>query len=99
DRLSDWTDQFALAVTYCQLRGGRVPFPEPPPGAPENRGRTAPDVTMLPEKEQPIVARALSAVPQARWPTCREMMAELTKGVKPERPPRLPRETHHGLPE
>ena len=30
-RLSDWTDQYALAVTYCQLRGGRLPFPDTPP--------------------------------------------------------------------
>src|SRR5262249_39129718 len=29
-RLSDWTDQYALAVTYCQLRGGRLPFTDTP---------------------------------------------------------------------
>src|SRR5262249_36154006 len=26
--LSDRSDQYALAVTYCQLRGGRLPFPD-----------------------------------------------------------------------
>src|SRR5438445_671717 len=24
-RLSDWTDQFSLGVTYCELRSGRLP--------------------------------------------------------------------------
>src|SRR5262249_14214956 len=29
-RVSDRTDQYALAVCYCQLRGGRLPFPDSP---------------------------------------------------------------------
>src|SRR5947209_16690599 len=29
-RLSNRTDQYALAITYCQLRGGRLPFPDTP---------------------------------------------------------------------
>jgi serine/threonine protein kinase len=82
-RLSDWTDQYALAVTYCQLRGGRLPFPEsprtfnaPPPA------RVAPDLTMLTEEEKPMIARALAPVPQDRWPSCGEMMTQLTRLLK-----------------
>ena len=30
-RISDRTDQYALAVTYCELRGGRLPFADTPP--------------------------------------------------------------------
>src|SRR5262249_47038336 len=66
------SDQYSLAVTYCQLRGGRLPF----------RGRTladfrqahlrqAPDLSMLPEEERAVVGRALAKVPSARWPNCR----------------------------
>ena len=29
-RISDWTDQYSLAVTYCELRGGRLPFADTP---------------------------------------------------------------------
>jgi serine/threonine protein kinase len=80
-RLSDWTDQYSLAVTYCQLRGARLPFPPSStltdtirPGT-----RPAPDLTMLADAERPIVARALSVMPQERWSCCREFMTELTQ--------------------
>ncbi len=76
-RLSDWTDQYALAVTYCQLRGGRLPFPDTPATFQRSYTRPAPDLSMLPEEERPIVSRALSLIPQARWPSCREFIARL----------------------
>src|SRR5262249_24703149 len=44
--VSRWSDQYALAVTYCQLRGGRLPF----------AGRShwqGPDLGMVPEAERP----------------------------------------------
>ena len=49
--LSSRSDQFSLAVTYCQLRGGRLPF------EPGDWERKKPDLTMLPELERRIVAR------------------------------------------
>jgi serine/threonine protein kinase len=79
-RLSDRTDQYALAVAYCLLRGGRLPFPErPPPESP--LVPAAPDLNMLSEGERPIIARALAPVPMARWPSCGELIAELQSGV------------------
>ncbi|MBY0525766.1 MAG: serine/threonine protein kinase [Gemmataceae bacterium] len=78
-RLSDWTDQFSLAVTYCQLRGGRLPFP-PMSAMPERTHiRPAPDLTMLPDKERPIVARALALAPQDRWPSSTDLVNALKK--------------------
>lgn len=76
-RLSNWTDQYSLAVTYCELRGGSLPFPETPATFEHGYIRPAPDLTMLPVKERPIIARALSVVPQDRWPTCAELMRRL----------------------
>src|SRR5437879_490115 len=38
-----------------------------------------PDLTMLPEGERPVVARALAKNPEERWPTCREFIEALTK--------------------
>lgn len=80
-RLSDWTDQYALGVTYCVLRGGRLPFTDTPTTFQRPYIRPTPDLTMLPDVERPIVGRALSPVPQNRWPTCGEFIAQLSKVI------------------
>lgn len=78
-KLSDWTDQYALAVTYCQLRGGRLPFADTPGSFKRHYTRPAPDLSMLTEAEQAVIARALLPIPQDRWPTCTDMMSELAR--------------------
>jgi serine/threonine protein kinase len=81
-RLSDWTDQYSLGVSYCVLRGGRLPFRDTPAKFEKNFVRSAPpDLSMLPVAEQPIVQRALSHTPQDRWPSCREFISRLSKVV------------------
>jgi len=80
-RLSDWTDQYALAISYCELRACRLPFTDTPATFVKNFVRMPPDLTMLPEAERPIVYRALAPTPQDRWPTCKEFMARLSKVV------------------
>lgn len=74
------TDQYSLAVAYCHLRGGRPPTPV---GAVERAPRAFPwiegplDLTMIPAIERPSVARALSAEPGRRWPSCRAFVEAL----------------------
>src|SRR5262249_16864917 len=80
-RLSSQTDQYALAVTYCFLRAGRLPFDATPTTFQSNSTRPTPDLTMLSPGERPVIARALHPVPQNRWPTCGEMMARLSRVV------------------
>ena len=80
-RLSQWTDQFALAVTYCELRGGRRPFPNTPSTFKPEYTLPEPDLSMLSPEERPLIARALNPVPTERWKTCREMMTHLSKIV------------------
>jgi serine/threonine protein kinase len=71
--LSQQTDQYALAVTYCELRTGRLPFAEAaPPGS-------EPDLSLLGPEEQPLLTRALARTPQDRWPSCREFLAQLRR--------------------
>jgi serine/threonine protein kinase len=77
-QLSERTDQYALAVTYCQLRGNRLPFTDTPARFECSYVRPAPDLSMLAPDEQPIIARALAPVPQDRWPSCTEMMQRLS---------------------
>lgn len=81
--LSDRSDQYSLAVTYCQLRTGYLPFPEESGSIDKNHARPAPDLSPLVAAEQPILARALSLVPQNRWPSCTEMIERLEKVVAP----------------
>ncbi|GIW82992.1 MAG: hypothetical protein KatS3mg105_4799 [Gemmatales bacterium] len=78
-RLSDHTDQYALAVSYCQLVSGKFPFHDTPSKFTEDYVRPAPDLSMLAEAERPIIARALSPVPQQRYPTCQELINELKR--------------------
>lgn len=82
--LSDRTDQYALAVTYCQLRTGRLPFHETPQKVEPNYVRPAPDLSLLSPAERPILARALCPVPQDRWPTCADMMTRLSEALAAE---------------
>jgi serine/threonine protein kinase len=76
-RISDRSDQYSLAVTYCHLRGGRLPFSDTPTSFTRSYVRPKPDLTMLDPAERPIVARALDPVPQQRWPSSVEMMQQL----------------------
>jgi serine/threonine protein kinase len=80
--LSDRSDQFALAVTYLQLRTGVLPFPDSPSCFRATYHRPAPDLSGLTPAERPIITRALAAVPQDRWPSCAEMMRRLTAAIK-----------------
>jgi serine/threonine protein kinase len=79
-QLSQWTDQYALAVTYCELRSGRRPF-KPPSRFGDEQAAPILDLDMLPELERPLLARALSPTPMNRWRSCTEMMTYLTKVV------------------
>jgi serine/threonine-protein kinase len=79
--LTDGTDQYALAVTYCLLRGGKVPFPDTPPKFDQTYIRPDPDLTMVSDAERLIIARALSPAPPSRWPSCTELIASLAKAV------------------
>ena len=79
--LSDRTDQYALAVSYCWLRGGRLPFADSPLDFQTRYVRPAPDLSMLSPGERPLVARALSHAPQGRWPSCGQLIARLTEAV------------------
>jgi serine/threonine protein kinase len=74
--LTRWTDQYALAVCYCQLRGG-MPFLDTPDTFEPTYVRPTPDLSFLTPAEQPAVARALATVPEQRWPSCSDLSKEL----------------------
>jgi serine/threonine-protein kinase len=80
--LSDRTDQYALAVSYCELRTGQLPFHDTPGHFDKHYQRPEPDLSLVDAPERAVLARALNPVPQDRWSSCREMMERLTHGVR-----------------
>jgi serine/threonine protein kinase len=76
-RLSPHSDQYSLAVSYCQLRGGRLPFEGSCHEVMFGHIQRVPDLTMVPEAERPALARALAKRPDDRWPTCQVFVDEL----------------------
>jgi serine/threonine protein kinase, bacterial len=75
--LNERTDQYSLAITYYQLRTGRLPFVDTPRSISADYVRPAPELDLVSPAEQRVLARALAHVPQDRWPSCREMMQQL----------------------
>ncbi len=71
NKISKHSDQYSLAVVYCELLTGFRPF------SGKNIRQLAlqhmtepPDLSMLPEADRPAVAKALAKNPEDRFPTC-----------------------------
>ena len=80
------SDQYSLAIVYQQMLTGETPFD----------GTTAarlaaqhlkqpPTLTLLPKRDQPIIARALSKDPDKRFGGCREFVEALIEAEKHDR--------------
>jgi serine/threonine protein kinase len=77
DRAYASSDQYSLAVTYCLLRTGRLPFDGAPTEIMRGHLKGQPDLTGLPPQEREIVGKALSKHPKKRWKSCREFLQQL----------------------
>ena len=80
---SSQSDQYSLAVTYCHLRGGRLPFTGGMAEIMAGHLLEPPDLTMLPEGEREAAARALAKEPRDRWGSCRAFVEALRRGSPP----------------
>jgi hypothetical protein len=84
NQATPWSDQYSLAVAYCQLRGGRLPFTGTDMQVIRAHVQDEPDLSMLPTKEeQLVVRRALAKTPKHRWKSCGAFVAALRAGAKP----------------
>ena len=63
------SDQYMLAITYCELRTGQLP---------KRKGRTISNLNMPPH-ELGVILYSLSRHPKDRWPSCRALIAELCR--------------------
>jgi formylglycine-generating enzyme required for sulfatase activity len=82
NEMSRWSDQYSLAITYCQLRGNRLPFEGPLAAVVTGHLLGEVHLDMIPEPERPAVARALAKKPQERWPNCTAFVTALAASVK-----------------
>jgi serine/threonine protein kinase len=101
-RTARQSDQYGLAVTYCQLRRGRLPFEGDSASMTAGHLYGKPELSGLPEAERPILERALAKEPDDRWLDCRsfvEALRALDSSVAPEILPRPedPAETFPGV--
>ncbi len=82
-KTSQYSDQYSLAITYCQLRGGRVPFDGTIAKITFGHLTRPPDLSMLPAEEQPPVMRALAKNPAERWANCTDFVDALEACAAP----------------
>jgi serine/threonine protein kinase len=84
-QITPYSDQYSLAISYCQLRGGNLPFPGEPFEVVGKSPNPLPDLRNLAQRERQAVARALAQHPQDRWPNCRTFVQQLLEGPQPGR--------------
>ena len=78
-RLTDRTDQFSLAVTYCDLRVAVLP-----PTVEDVAGSTmVSHLSVLSREERFVLAKAMDRNWINRWPSCSAFMEALTRVVDP----------------
>lgn len=83
-RASSTTDQFSLAVTYCDLVAGeRILLPPSEFVGAEASLRV--DLSKLRTRERTVLERALAPDPSRRWPSCGAFVNALRDAAKPSR--------------
>jgi serine/threonine protein kinase len=82
-KVTRWSDQYSLAITYFQLRSGTLPYGLHISAYDQMmrqlEGRL--DLAVLPLAERRIVSRATHVVPEERFPTCAAFIEALASVV------------------
>jgi RNA polymerase sigma factor (sigma-70 family) len=76
-------DQYCLAVTFCELAMGRLPFAGALERQIEQRRQGTFDLVPLPEPVRPVIARALSPRPEDRFGSCGQVLEALRDACRP----------------
>ncbi|HZZ29975.1 MAG TPA: serine/threonine-protein kinase [Pirellulales bacterium] len=82
-KVTPTSDQYSLAITYAELRTGRLPFDETmtPYQVMEAHVTRNLDFSRLPDPEKQVVMRATDGIPEDRWPTSRDLILALRHAV------------------
>lgn len=84
-KVAPGSDQYSLAVTYCYLRTGRLPFDGDPLQMMYAHMHADPDLSALPRRERAVVARALAKDAKDRWPSCAALVSALKHACRPRK--------------
>ncbi len=85
---SSATDQYSLAITYVELRTGKLPFTDESYVAVLDSHRTGKlRLVDLPVAEATVIRRASAVNPADRFPTTREMVRALRQAAQPASEP------------
>ncbi|MFO0878353.1 MAG: protein kinase [Gemmataceae bacterium] len=76
-------DQYCLALTFCDLAFGELPFRGTLADQLAQRKGGAVNDSFLPDSLRPPLVKALSAVPEQRFSTCQEFMDAIREGCLP----------------
>jgi serine/threonine protein kinase len=76
-------DQYSLALTFCELVAGTIPFQGHKTDFVKERKSGKMELGYLPEELRPVLARALSPCPKNRFPTCLEFVAAMWDALQP----------------
>ena len=78
---SPWTDQYSLAISYVELRTGRLPFADQssPASVIQQHLESRLDLSMLNESEQFVIRKATSLVPTERYESAIAMVDDLRR--------------------
>jgi serine/threonine protein kinase len=79
--VTNWSDQYSLALTYFKLRTGVLPFPNKctPNDVIRCHLQGKLELSRLARAERAVVARATSVKPEARFSHCTAMVEELER--------------------
>jgi serine/threonine protein kinase len=79
------SDQYSLAISYCHLLGGRLPFTGGMAEILKAHATREPDLSMIPMNEREVVRRALQKEPAQRWPDCTSFVDSLIRSPADDR--------------
>ena len=79
EKMSASSDQYSLAITWCKIIGGSVPFTGNAAEIMAGHCNRPPDLSMIPLHQQWVVAKALEKNPLKRWESCSEFVRQIAK--------------------
>ena len=77
EKMSATSDQYSLAITYCQIQGGALPFTGNAAEIMAGHCNRQPDLSMIPIHQRWVVAKALDKNPLKRWESCTEFISQI----------------------
>jgi len=88
EKMSATSDQYSLAITYCQIQGGILPFRGNAAEIMAGHCNRQPDLSMIPIHQRWVVAKALEKNPLKRWESCTEFISQIKlANSTPAKPP------------